>query len=131
MSAHRWHRPKTRAAILAGNEPEWLRRHPRRDYVRQVILATPKWVDVKALRALARRRDVLTRSTGVRHVLDHIIPLTHPLICGLNVPENIQIIPASTNARKLNAWCEWHGDLFDGLPPPPPVTLSLFSGVAA
>lgn len=131
VSAHHWHRPKTRAMLLRGEEPAWITRHKRREYVIRAIIATPPWVDVKALRALAHRRDVLTRSTGVRHVLDHIVPLTHPLVSGLNVPENIQIIPAGTNALKLNGWCEWHGDLFAGLPPPPPVTLSLFAAGAA
>jgi hypothetical protein len=113
VSAHRWHRPALRAAILRGEEPAWLRTHSRRNYVRQAVLATPPWVDVDALKALVRKRDELTRATGVRHVLAHIVPLNHPRVCGLNVPENIKVVPWMTNASEGNAWCEWHGDLFE------------------
>jgi hypothetical protein len=112
MSVDRWHRPALRARILAGDEPEWLRRHPRREYLRQAVLATPPWVTKEELRECVRERDRLTAATGVRHVCDHKTPLTHAHVCGLNVPANIQVIPWATNARKSNHWCEWQGDLF-------------------
>jgi hypothetical protein len=112
MSAHRWHRPTLKARILAGNEPAWLVNHSRRAYVRQAVLATPPWVDVKALKALAAERDRISKETGVRHVLAHITPLNHPRVCGLNVPENIKIVSWRTNAAESNGWCEWHGELF-------------------
>jgi 5-methylcytosine-specific restriction endonuclease McrA len=34
--------------------------------------------------------------------VDHIIPIKHPLVCGLHVPENLQMLTRSVNARKSN-----------------------------
>lgn len=113
MSAHRWIRPSLRSRLIAGEMPAWVREHPRSDYVMQAVLATPPWVDRQALKALADRRDELTRRTGIPHRLDHIVPLKHPRVCGLNVPWNLRIIPMAANANKSNAWCEWHGELFN------------------
>jgi len=45
---------------------------------------------------------MLNPSTGVPHVLDHIIPVDHPLVCGLTVPWNMQVIDAPLNAKKGN-----------------------------
>lgn len=116
MSVHNWHRPGLKAKILAGQEPAWLRRHSRRAYVRQAVLATPPWVSKQELRELVKKRDEITAATGVRHVLAHIVPLNHPRICGLNVPANLKIVPHDTNAAESNRWCEWHGDLFEANP---------------
>jgi hypothetical protein len=37
-------------------------------------------------------------------VVDHIIPLIHPSVCGLHYPENLQVIDHSTNCSKQNKW---------------------------
>jgi 5-methylcytosine-specific restriction endonuclease McrA len=38
--------------------------------------------------------------------VDHIIPLTHPRVCGLHVPENLQFLTRSANAKKNNKFDE-------------------------
>lgn len=67
------------------------------------------------VKALEKYRDDLTRITGIRHVLDHITPLNHPLVCGLNVHTNLRVVRWRANASKSNTWRDpWHGDLFEG-----------------
>jgi len=36
------------------------------------------------------------------HSVDHIVPITHELVCGLNVPWNLQYLPTSVNIAKSN-----------------------------
>jgi hypothetical protein len=64
--------------------------------------ATPAWVtnaDLQVYYAEARR---LTDLTGIQFEVDHIIPVTNKKVSGLNVPENLQVIPAYENRRKAN-----------------------------
>ena len=46
--------------------------------------------------------SAVTRSTGVQHSVDHIVPLLHPLVCGLHVSDNLRIIPLKENQVKCN-----------------------------
>jgi hypothetical protein len=99
----------TRARLLRG-EPTWIDRHPRASYLRAIFLATPDWVDRKHLRQIAQR------ATRLKLVGDHIVPLNHPLVCGLNVPWNIRLIPKLENAQRSNRWWEYTPDLFKDMP---------------
>lgn len=54
---------------------------------------------LKGMSVLAKRLNALTASN--LH-LDHIEPLTHDKICGLNTAHNLQLLTASTNLRKSN-----------------------------
>lgn len=95
-------RAKLRADLLRGVEPEWLKVHPRRIYVRAVALSVPDWVDWKAVQTFHVLKRQLTASTGVEHVVDHIVPLNHPYVCGLTVPWNLRVITQRQNATKGN-----------------------------
>lgn len=64
--------------------------------------ATPAWVDRDAILAVYTARDKVVARTGIDHHVDHIIPLTHPDVCGLHVPWNLQVIPAVDNMSKGN-----------------------------
>lgn len=107
-----YHRIKTKERLLRGEHVHWVHGHKRSSYLVAAVLSFPKWVDRKALLRLKAERDAKTKATGIPHVLDHIVPLNHPRVCGLSVPWNFKVVPYSTNASKGNAWCEWHGDLF-------------------
>jgi hypothetical protein len=103
---------KLRARLIAGDEPAWLSRHPRRAYIVQLALATPPWFDRAEVRRLDKRAKEISKQKGVPYVVDHVIPVTNKRVCGLNVHTNMAIITYQENARKSNHWCEWHGELF-------------------
>lgn len=68
-------------------------------------LATPPWsgvgdrLRIKDLQRLAR---LITKLTGIRHVVDHIIPLLGEGVCGLNIPANLRVIEEGDNLKKSN-----------------------------
>lgn len=70
--------------------------------------AIPSWFDnefnkfiIEEAYSLAKLRNKLTNITW--HV-DHIIPLKHPLVCGLHIWNNLQVIPSIENIRKGNTY---------------------------
>lgn len=66
------------------------------------IQATPKWVNLAELRVFYAQAVSLTESTGIRHSVDHIVPLKHELVCGLNVPWNLSVQTFVRNSSKGN-----------------------------
>jgi len=84
----------------------------QRPWAMQRIIATPPWADMKAI------RKVYDEANGKGWTVGHIVPLNHPRVCGLRVHWNLKPEPAKLNFGKGNAWCEWHGELFDIEPEP-------------
>lgn len=66
------------------------------------LRAMPAWVDPKELLVFFKKARELTRKTGVRYAVDHIVPLRGRNVCGLHVPWNLQVITWHENAKKLN-----------------------------
>jgi len=67
--------------------------------------ATPKWITPEqklAMRNLYLQAQALTKATGERYVVDHIIPLISPEVCGLHVPWNLRVITQEKNLIKSN-----------------------------
>jgi len=67
--------------------------------------AMPPWLNEDhkfMLEEIYELRDLRTQATGVVHHVDHIVPLRGTTVCGLHVPWNLQVIPATDNIRKGN-----------------------------
>ena len=56
----------------------------------------PIWVSHKDL------QEIYSQAKNLGLEVDHIIPLTHPLVCGLHTPNNLQFLSRSENAKKSN-----------------------------
>lgn len=71
----------------------------RRARVRE---ATPEWADPGEMRQFFHQASHLTAKSGVRHDVDHIVPLQNREVCGLHCEANLRVVPATVNRRKSN-----------------------------
>jgi 5-methylcytosine-specific restriction endonuclease McrA len=71
--------------------------------------ATPKWLTdthKMEIRLKYRLAIELSRATGERYAVDHIIPLHGENVCGLHVPWNLQILTQKDNLAKYNKFID-------------------------
>jgi len=66
--------------------------------------ATPTWADHDAIREVYREARELAALTGQPHHVDHLVPLTHPDVCGLHVHYNLAAVPSWFNVAKGNRY---------------------------
>jgi hypothetical protein len=74
------------------------------------LKATPSWLTEKQLNdinTIYKACAKITERTGKAHHVDHIIPLQGVDVCGLHVPWNLAILPASMNLAKHNKHNSW------------------------
>jgi hypothetical protein len=67
--------------------------------------ATPPWLTRKQkseIRQLYQIAITMSKTTGERYVVDHILPLHGETVCGLHVPWNLRVITQSKNLKKSN-----------------------------
>ena len=99
------------AEILRKQAREWQKNNPAR-CVKNVnmrrarkIQRTPPWLSKEHHDSMLEMYELsrkITKDTGVKHDVDHIIPLNGKNVSGLHVPWNLQIIPAHENRKKSN-----------------------------
>lgn len=65
---------------------------------------TPAWANLVEIQKVYRECSLISKSTGVEHHVDHIIPLHGKLVCGLHVHTNLQILTGSENCSKSNTF---------------------------
>lgn len=70
------------------------------------IKATPPWLTIEQkaeiLELYKLAKELQWLNNGEKLHVDHIVPLKSKKVCGLHVPWNLQIIPASWNIKKNN-----------------------------
>lgn len=63
---------------------------------------TPPWADLHKIRLVYEEARRITKQTGIKHCVDHVIPLQGKLVCGLHVHHNLRVITSHDNSRKRN-----------------------------
>lgn len=66
------------------------------------LQSTPSWFEYDLVEEVYSQCKQLTDSTGIKHHVDHIIPLQSDLVCGLHCLANLQILTAEENMTKNN-----------------------------
>jgi len=82
-----------------------LRCHYSSKYRARKLKATPKWLtksNIEEIKNIFLDCKIKTENSGIKHHVDHIIPLNSPIVCGLHVPWNLQIITEKQNCSKHN-----------------------------
>lgn len=69
-----------------------------------LAIRTPKWASKEAIAAKYREARELAEQTGVEHHVDHIIPLCGPLVCGLHVENNLNVVQGVLNLQKARSF---------------------------
>lgn len=59
----------------------------------------PPWVSITDFVPVCRIAEAL----GDGFHIDHILPLKHPLVCGLHTPNNVHVVPGYFNTSRKNA----------------------------
>lgn len=66
--------------------------------------ATPSWANHFFMDEAYRLARLRTKVLGYPWHVDHIVPIQHPLVCGLHVEHNLRVIPGRENQQKSNRW---------------------------
>jgi hypothetical protein len=69
------------------------------------LKAAPKWLTMEQLaeiEELYKLAKQLEKETGIKHHVDHIIPLQGQTVSGLHVPNNLRVVSAIENLIKGN-----------------------------
>jgi hypothetical protein len=114
-----YHTPEEKLAGKRRASSKCARKNPARmkankiKYDNKLSSATPPWLtqdDWEAMNAVYQQSREMTRMTGIRHEVDHIIPINGKTVSGLHVPLNLQILTQSANVSKSNRYAELMGD---------------------
>lgn len=76
-------------------------------YWNKIWNATPLWADREKIKLIYKEAERL-RENGVDVHVDHVVPLTSDIVCGLHWHGNLAIIPRLENHAKSNRW--WPDD---------------------
>lgn len=69
----------------------------------------PIWLsqeDLSKIKSIYKMCRSITIKTGIKHEVDHVVPINGKLVSGLHVPWNLQIITKDENLKKSNCLIE-------------------------
>jgi hypothetical protein len=66
--------------------------------------ATPSWADLDVIETFYESAHNLGMLLGEWYHVDHIVPLTSDIVCGLHTQANLQVLLGTENLSKLNRW---------------------------
>jgi 5-methylcytosine-specific restriction endonuclease McrA len=99
---------KYRKLRLAQTRAEWTKKNRgmktacNARYKARKKQAMPGWANKEKIDALYVEARRLTEKTGIKHHVDHIVPLKSDIVCGLHWEGNMQILTAEENIKKHN-----------------------------
>ena len=109
-------KPELYRAIARAGAKRWREKYPEKVAENEQrrrcakLQAMPAWADRAEMLSVFRLARMLRNITGAKFHVDHIVPLQHPLVCGLHVPANLRIVTANDNLEKHN---KFDPDTFD------------------
>jgi hypothetical protein len=65
---------------------------------------TPSWASFQKIEEVYLEAYTKTQETGIKYVVDHIIPLQGKYVSGLHVENNLQVITHIANCKKYNRY---------------------------
>ena len=75
--------------------PRWRKR-------RILEKATPVWANLGVIQNVREECERMSTSMRIKFVMDHAVPLRSRVVCGLHVPETLEIVSESFNDLKGN-----------------------------
>jgi hypothetical protein len=88
-----------RIVVWKGKNKPLLAEYSRRRHAVR-LKAVPVWADQSAMRAFYKEADKLRNETGQDWHVDHIVPLSGKIVCGLHCEANLQVLPGKENLKK-------------------------------
>lgn len=73
----------------------------RRAYL---LKATPFWSDKQFIQQIYEQAYLMSKKSGIKYEVDHVIPLQGKNVCGLHNQFNLQIISMMDNRSKANKY---------------------------
>ena len=101
LAWHREYRLKNRETMSAARKTEEARAVLAERQARRRTARSP-WANETEIRKVYAEARAKTKATRIKRVVDHVVPLVHPLVCGLHNEFNLRVITQTENAAKNN-----------------------------